>query len=142
MKKLLIPALMVLLAVGSIIFTACEGVTTTEEGEDFLLYEDCYGYVECSDGHAAEDTTVHLMYSLDNGYSWRSAGSDVTDSNGLYEIVPDIPGSWGSMWWNSEYKVNAIHWEDHIGYTGTSGMQAWPKYPPINEDIELNGCWH
>lgn len=141
MKKLLVPALMVLLAVGSIVFTACEGVTTTEEN-DALLYEDCYGYVECSDGHAAEDTTVNLLYSLNGGSTWYSAGSDVTNNSGFYEIDPDIPGSWGYMWMNARYKITACHWENQVGYTGNSGVHGWPKYRPINEDFELNGCWH
>lgn len=132
MKKLLIPALMVLLAVGSIIFTACEGVSGTEDDD---LLADVYGFVLCDEGYTVSGATVTLYYSENEGSSWYSASSGTTDVCGYFTLDDD---GWRDHYGNGDwYKIVATKG----GYTGLVGNGPMPKNLPTCY-IQLDGCPH
>jgi hypothetical protein len=133
MKKLLIPALMVLLAVGSIIFTACEGVSGTED--DDLLADRLEGFVFCDEGYGVWEATVTLYYSDNQGSTWYIYDSDLTDEYGDYCLDPDWRDHYQDDCW---YKIVATKG----GYSGYIGDCIMGKYYPTNTNITLDGCPH
>ncbi|MBD3371724.1 MAG: hypothetical protein GF403_03290 [Candidatus Coatesbacteria bacterium] len=133
MKKLLVPVLIVLLAVGAIVFTACEGVSGTDE--DDLLADTLTGYVYCDEGYLVNEATVTLYYSDDEGSTWYLYDSDLTDVTGYYVLDPDWRDHYEDDCW---YKIVATKGN----CSGMIGGCKMGKYYPPNTNIILDGCPH